>query len=166
MKHKRTVIIALMSLSMIPCCLSCSHRQYPESSTDTSTTTVIRETVHDTVITVQPDTSIIQALVRCNADGSVYLQQIEQLKSSNGIRQTLELKDNHITATATIDSMSIYLTYKERYHETTTNTNTVQVVKETTNILQPWQRIFISVGFLTILAMCIWLFVQCMSVKS
>ena len=57
-----------------------------QKSTDTVTTTTITETLHDTIITIQPDSSMIQALVECDSTGQAYLRQIRQLTDK---RQTL-----------------------------------------------------------------------------
>ena len=39
------------------------------------------------------------------------------MKESARVRQTLALKDNRLTAKAVVDSMGIFLTYKERYRK-------------------------------------------------
>ena len=129
---------AIFTLSVLLLLPSCSRRQYPQQSTGTGTvtTTTITETLHDTIITIQPDTSMIQALIECDSTGQAYLRQIHQLKAGTQIRQTIHLEGGRLTATSAIDSMSIYLTYKDRYQTTEitrTETNTVTL---TTNILK------------------------------
>lgn len=166
MKQHIHPLMALTLMPMLFSCQSCSHRTYPEKNTDTQTTTLVRETIRDTIITVQSDTSILQALIECDANGQAYLQQIEQLTLGSKIRQSLQIQDNRITATAAIDSMSIYLTYKDRYQETTKTAHTVQVIRETTNILDSWQKFLITVGFFSILALCLWLCVKFSTTKD
>ena len=105
---------------------------------------------------------MIQALVECDSTGQAYLRQIRQLKAGTQIRQTIHLEGGRLTATSAIDSMSIYLTYKERYQttETTrTETNTVTVTV-TTNILKSWQKLLIFIGALALIITAIKLYLK------
>ena len=77
----------------------------------------VTETIKDTVIQVQPDSPIVQALIRRDSTGRARLEEIRTLKEYARVQQTLELKDNRLTAKAVVDSMGIYLTYKERHRE-------------------------------------------------
>lgn len=97
---------------------SCSHRQYPTTATETVQTTTIVETLHDTVVTLAPDSAMLQALIECDSTGQAYLKEIEQLRVGAKLHQTLSLQNNLLTAAAHIDSMEIYLTYKDRYRHT------------------------------------------------
>ena len=148
------VISVLLPLS------SCSRRQYPQHSADTVTTTTVTETLHDTVITIQPDTSMIQALIECDSTGQAYLRQIHQLKAGTQIRQTLHLEAGHLTATAAIDSMSIYLTYKDRFQTTETTRTETDTVTLTTNILKSWQKLLMFIGALALIITAIRLYLK------
>ena len=104
---------------------SCCHKLYPHTTEVTEKTESVTETIHDTVIMVQPDSSIIQALIQCDSTGRARLQEINALKESVRLQQTISIepepkpyKPAVITVKATVDSMGIYLTYKERYKET------------------------------------------------
>ena len=110
--------------------------------------------------TIQPDSSMIQALVECDSTGQAYLRQIHQLKAGTQIRQTIHLEGGRLTATAAIDSMSIYLTYKDRYQTTEitrTETNTVTV---TANILKSWQKLLMFIGALALIITAIRLYLK------
>ena len=147
-QHLRTLII-------IPTVLlnsSCSPKIYPESIlAKTSDTTIIteREYIRDTVIHLKPDTSLIRALIECDSVGRARLTEISTLRRSASLTQSLNLDDHGtLTATAAIDSMGIYLTYKERYRNTSTkstSTSTETIIKEV-NILHWWQKILIAIG--------------------
>ena len=118
------------------------------------------ETLHDTIITIQPDTSMIQALIQCDSTGQAYLRQIRQLKTGTQIKQTIHLEGGRLTATSAIDSMSIYLTYKDRYQTTEatrTETNTVTVA---TNILKSWQKLLMFIGALALIITAIKLYLR------
>ena len=151
---------AILILPVILLLTSCSRRQYPQHSADTVTTTTITETLHDTVITIQPDTSMIQALIECDSTGQAYLRQIRQLQAGTQIRQTLHLEAGHLTATAAIDSMSIYLTYKDRFQTTETTRTETDTVTLTTNILKSWQKLLIFIGALALIITAIKLYLK------
>ena len=106
-------IIFLLALTVASCC----PRLYPNKTESTEHTITVTETIKDTIVQVQPDSSIIQALIRCDSTGRARLEGIRTLKESARIQQTLALKSNRLTSRTVVDSMGIYLTYKERYQE-------------------------------------------------
>ena len=147
-QHIRTLIIIPTVLLNI----SCSPKIYPESIlAKTSDTTIIteREYIRDTIIHLKPDTSLIRALIECDSVGRARLTEISTLRRSASLTQSLNLDDHGtLTATAAIDSMGIYLTYKERYRNTSTkstSSSTETIIKEV-NILHWWQKILIAIG--------------------
>lgn len=145
-------------LAWILSAISCSRRQYPVQTTQTTSVTTITEVQHDTIVTIQPDTSMLQALIECDSTGQAYLREINQLKSSSYLHQSLNLTNNVLTATAVVDSMDIYLTYKDRYQETTNTTTETKTVTVTTNIMKPWQQMLMYLGAIAALAIAIRLF--------
>ncbi len=151
---------AILILPVILLLPSCSRRQYPQQSTGTVTTTTITETLHDTIITIQPDSSMIQALVECDSTGQAYLRQIHQLKAGTQIRQTIHLEGGRLTATSAIDSMSIYLTYKDRYQTTETSRTETSTITVTTNILKSWQKLLMFIGALALIITAIKLYLR------
>lgn len=155
---QRPIIIIEAALMLLT--QSCSHRQYPQQSVHTSTTSTIVETLRDTVVTVEPDTSMLRALIECDSTGQAYLREIEQLKSSDHIHQSLHLKNNILTSTAAIDSMDIYLTYRERYQHDTETTSQVQTITLTTNILYKWQKLLMYIGAIAAMAIIVRLFLR------
>ena len=110
MKSKIILLSALAVTSFYP-------KLYPHKTESTEHTITVTETIRDTVIQVQPDSSIVQALIKCDSTGRARLEEIRTLKESARVRQTLALKDNRLTAKAVVDSMGIFLTYKERYRK-------------------------------------------------
>ena len=111
---------------------------------------VVTETVRDTVIQVQPDSSIIQALIRCDSTGRARLEEIRTLKESSRVQQTLNMKDNKLTVKAVIDSMGIYLTYKERYREAQKVQVVETIIEKEVNVLKWWQMAMIWIGIATL----------------
>lgn len=150
---KRTIIAMAAILSLQSCC----HKLYPHTAEVTEKTESVTETIRDTVIMVQPDSSIMQALIQCDSTGRARLQEIKALKESARMQQTISMepepqpyKPTVITVKATVDSMGIYLSYKERYKETAQIQKIETVIEKEVNVLKWWQKLFITLGILFI----------------
>lgn len=146
---KRTIIAMAAILSLQSCC----HKLYPHTTEVTEKTESVTETIRDTVIMVQPDSSIMQALIQCDSTGRARLQEIKALKESARLQQTISMepepkpyKPAVITVKATVDSMGIYLTYKERYKETSEIQKIETIIEKEVNVLKWWQKVFIWLG--------------------
>lgn len=136
---------------------SCCHKIYPHTSEVTEKTETVKEILRDTVIMVQPDSSILQALVQCDSTGRARLQEIKALKESARLQQTISietepqpLKPTVIIVKATVDSMGIYLIYRERYRETSEIREVEKVIEKEVNILKWWQKLLITLGIIFI----------------
>lgn len=119
--------------------------------------TIEKEVPRDTVIVIQPDSTILSALVECNERGEARLREIEQLRNSQRAQTSLKMDDNRLEVKTVIDSMGIYLAYKERYKEkektrTVTVTETVEV-----NVLYWWQEALIRVGAILLSILVLWI---------
>ena len=146
---KRTIIAMAAILSLQSCC----HKLYPHTTEITEKSESVTETIRDTVIMVQPDSSIMQALIQCDSTGRARLQEIKALKESARLQQTISIepepqpyKPTVITVKATVDSMGIYLSYKERYKETAQIQKIETVIEKEVNVLKWWQKLFIWLG--------------------
>ena len=146
---KPAIILMAAILSLQSCC----HKIYPSTSQTTNTTETITEIIRDTIIQTQPDTAILQALIRCDSTGRARLEEINTLKQSVRTQQTISIakdpqphKPTPITITATVDSMGIYLTYKERYKETAEIQKIETIIEKEVNVLKWWQKLFIWLG--------------------
>ena len=140
-------IILLSALAVASCC----PKLYPRKTENTEHTVVITETIRDTVIQVQPDSSIVQALIMCDSTGRARLEEIRTLKESARVQQTLALEDNKLTAKAVVDSMGIYLTYKERYREEQKVQVVETVIEKEVNVLKWWQKALTTIGIVSII---------------
>ena len=135
---------ALAALLAIP--QGCCPKLYPYTTENTERIVTVTEIVRDTVIQVLPDSSIVQALIRCDSTGRARLEEIQTLRQSERLRQTISLQNNRLTAKATVDSMGIYLTYKDRYREEQ-NVQTIEtVIEKEVNVLRWWQRALMWAG--------------------
>ena len=151
---KRILITMAAILSMQSCC----HKLYPHTSEVTEKKETVTEVLRDTVIMVQPDSSILQALVQCDSTGRARLQEINALKESARLQQTIKIdpdpephKPTVITIKTQVDSMGIYLIYKERYKETAEIQQIETVIEKEVNILKTWQKVLMWLGALAIL---------------
>ena len=137
---------------------SCCHKLYPHTSEVTEKKETVTEILRDTIIMVQPDSSILQALVQCDSTGRARLQEINALKESARLQQTIKIDPDPkphaptvITIKTQVDSMGIYLIYKERYKETAEIQQIETVIEKEVNILKTWQKVLMWLGVLAIL---------------
>ena len=126
--------------------VSCCPKLYPHKTENTERIVTVTETVRDTVIQVQPDSSIVEALICCDSTGRARLEEIQTLRQSARVQQSLALKDNKLTAKAVVDSLGIYLTYKERHKEEQQVRTIESVIEKEVNILKWWQKALMAIG--------------------
>ena len=149
---------ALAALFAIP--QGCCPKLYPHTTENTERIVTVTETIRDTVIQVRPDSSIVQALIKCDSTGRARLEEIQTLKQSERLRQSISLQDNHLTAKATVDSMGIYLTYKDRYREEQ-NVQTIEtVIEKEVNVLHWWQKPLMWAGGIAIVALIVFILLR------
>ncbi len=152
---QRSVIIAALTAATIAVLITipqgCSPKLYPHKTENTERIVTVTETLRDTVIQVQPDSSIVEALIRCDSTGRARLEEIRTLRQSARVRQTLALKDNRLTTKAVVDSMGIYLTYKDRYKEEVKVRTIETVIEKKVNILYWWQKALITIGIVSMI---------------
>ncbi len=153
MNRSRIVLICCFTLVFA----ACSKELYQPLSQETIIEKKVeKEVPRDTVIIVQPDSTILSALVECNERGQARLKEIEQLRNSQRAQTSLKMEDNRLEVKTVVDSMGIYLLYKERYKEkekieTVTVTETVEV-----NVLHWWQEALIRVGAVSLAVIVLW----------
>ena len=141
----KSILAAALLITLSGCC----PKLYPYTTENTERIVTVTETVRDTVIQVRPDSSIVQALIRCDSTGRARLEEIQTLRQSERLRQTLSLQDNRLTSKAVVDSMGIYLTYKDRYREEQ-NVQTIEtVIEKEVNVLRWWQKALMWAGVIS-----------------
>ncbi len=77
------------------------------------------------------------------------------MRESARVQQTLALKDNNLTAKAIVDSMGIFLTYKERYREEQKVQVVETVIEKEVNVLKWWQKALIWIGMFSMIFLTI-----------
>ena len=71
-------------------------------------------------------------------------------RQSARVQQSLALKDNKLTAKAVVDSLGIYLTYKERHKEEQQVRTIESVIEKEVNVLKWWQKALMWMGALVL----------------
>ena len=152
----------LIAMAAILSTQSCCHKLYPHTSEVTEKRETVTEILRDTVIMVQPDSSILQALVQCDSTGRARLQEIKALKESARLQQSIKMEADPlpyqptvITVKATVDSMGIYLTYKDRFKEAVETREIETIIEKEVNILHWWQKTLMWAGIIAIIGTCI-----------
>ena len=135
----------------------CCPKFYPQTTTTVEHFEVVKEVVRDTVVQVQPDSSILHALIKCDSTGRARLQEIQTLKESARLQQSIKMEADPlpyqptvITVKATVDSMGIYLTYKDRFKESVETREIETIIEKEVNILHWWQKLLIWAGGIVI----------------
>ena len=147
----KSILAAALLINLSGCC----PKLYPHTTENTERIVTVTETVRDTVIQVRPDSSIVQALIRCDSTGRARLEEIQTLRQSERLCQTISLQDNRLTAKATVDSMGIYLTYKDRYKEEQKVQTIETVIEKEVNILRWWQKALMWAGGIALLSIVV-----------
>ncbi|HHN47359.1 MAG TPA: hypothetical protein ENN08_00200 [Bacteroidales bacterium] len=76
------------------------------------------EVVRDTVVHTEPDSASMQALLRCDSLGNVYMQQIVSLQTGRTLKPQIRIVDNIITLDCEVDSIAVYFQLRDRYTHT------------------------------------------------
>ena len=147
--------LGLLFISLFaPVAVGCGvMRPAPSRDVESAQVVTVTETVRDTVVMVEPDSSLVTALVECNERGQAILREVEQLRSSERLQTSVGIDTaNRLTVRSKVDSMGIYLQYKERYKEeqkvkVETITQTVEV-----NVLTWWQEFLMWCGSIVLVA--------------
>ena len=152
---------------------SCCHKLYPHTSEVTEKKETVTDILRDTIIMVQPDSSILQALVQCDSTGKARLQEINALKESARLQQTIKIdpdpkphKPTVITIKTQVDSMGIYLIYKERYKESAEIQQIETVIEKEVNILKTWQKVLMWLGAISVIIVIGYLLIKFSTILS
>lgn len=115
------------------------------TNNQTIDTVKIIETLRDTVVKIEADSSMIQALIECDSLGKAHIRELIEVKSGKRMPPPrIRIIKDTLKVEASIDSMSVYLTLKDRYIEhkkMETVTNTIEV-----NRLTNWQKWMYNIG--------------------
>lgn len=83
----------------------------------TDTIRIINEVVKDSIVTLPADSSVIKAWFECDSLNHVIMTALETT-SGNKLKQDATFVNSILTVNAKIDSLQVYLKWKERHAET------------------------------------------------
>ena len=102
--------------------------------------------LRDTIIKVEKDSSLIRALIKCDSLCRAYVGELIEFKSGKHVSPPKVVMENNVlTATAAVDSFSIYAQLKDRYVEKVSKTMTTPPPIEV-NRLTWWQTLWVALG--------------------
>jgi len=118
---------------------------------------LVRETLRDTVVRIRADSASLRALLECDSLGRVRVRELLSLKASGRIPPpTLSIKDNVIHVQAKVDSMSIYLSMKDRVESRVRNDTSNSSKVTPVYVQRPWQKFLCWSGALCWLMLLGW----------
>ncbi len=116
----RNLIVAIiLSIAATGCITQerCMKRFPAIEGNDTHTEIV--EIFRDSIVKIPADSSIIKALLKCDSLGNVYVATIDMYSPGKNIKPEIVVKNNWLTAICKVDSMKVYITYRDRYERKT-----------------------------------------------
>ena len=103
------------------------------------------------------DISVIVTSAKSDSTGRARLQEIQTLKESARLQQSIKMEADPlpyqptvITVKATVDSMGIYLTYKDRFKESVETREIETIIEKEVKILHWWQKLLMLIGGIVI----------------
>lgn len=156
MKNLKHILLFLFSLVVLASCGSSK-----PTTLEKQTTTTIKETVHDTVFTIEKDSSSLKALLECQ-QGKVVLKNIVQSEPGRTLKSPkVQIADNVLKVDCEARAQELLAQYKDTHQATfrnSTKTITIEVNKLTNwQELQLWGfRIYTALLFL----FAIWVYFQ------
>lgn len=108
---------------------------------------IVTERLRDTVVRIEADSSMIEALIECDSMGRAHLRELLDYRSGERLRPPkISIQDNILTASAEVDSMSIYLSLKDQLKEVYTGRQTDTTEYIEVNRLTWWQTLWVWAG--------------------
>lgn len=150
MKRILSLIILVLTLLAVT---SCRTAKAPQVITKTNIVTNTVE-VHDTVAKTVPDSALLNALLRCDSLGNVYLDQLIQV-SGRATTQSVTLKDNKLTVDCKVDSMAVYVKMSKVF-KTSSDTTYIQsppVKIEVEKPLSWWDKTVRISGYIMLISL-------------
>lgn len=99
------------------------------------------------MVVLERDEAMLRALLECDSLGQVRMAQLLEYRAGERVKPPdVKVRNNILTATAEVDSMSVYLRLKDRFERRiTSSAQTVERVVEV-NRLNRWQKFWMRTG--------------------
>ncbi len=107
---KNLVLIFVLSSLFASCVVTRKQREKICNECKTHTTEYIRDSIYikDTVVSVEPDSSAIEALLECDSLGRVKIVEMSTLQG-RVVNLELALKNNRLKTKAKMDTIKVYV---------------------------------------------------------
>ena len=134
-------LIKMLLIFSLAALISCgTSRNTSHESTHDSISSVVRidsviikEVVRDTTFIIEEDSALLRAMIQCDSNGRAYISEIIELRAGRNVRPNITISNGVITAECIVDSMAVYMYWKERY-ERVVNTDSILVSVTDTEI--------------------------------
>lgn len=126
MKLRTSFFILIIFWLMMNSCATrerCARLFPPEplkTEQKTKTEKKIVEKDRDSTAYARADSARLKALLECDSMGNVLLKQITDLQLGQRTKPSIHLEDNELTVDCKVDSMAVYMRWKERFESSTT----------------------------------------------
>lgn len=139
---------ALISLSVL--CTVCCARPLIQGQTNqvTTDTTLIVETLRDTVIRLEADSSMMRALLECDSLGQVHIKQLLEWRGGDKLKPPeFKIKDNILDIKAITEAYNRVIELKEKHITQLKNSSRQEVKYIEVNRLNSWQNFIQILGY-------------------
>lgn len=138
------LLVLLLIVSCSPRLSPVEHVVYKSDTVRVTVDNILR----DTLVRIEPDSSIMRALIECDSTNQAHLTEISQLRSSDRISTSVTLYNNQLLISNKIDSISVYLTLRDRYEKVEHKTDSLdrETITVTENVMYWWQKALMYAG--------------------
>lgn len=143
-------ILCYALISAIALCMACCARPPVRSQIErvTTDTTVIVETLRDTVIRLEADSSMMRALLACDSLGQVHIRQLLEWRGGDKLKPPeFKIKDNILDIKAIIEAYNKVIQIKEKQITQLKNSSRQEVRYIEVNRLNSWQNFIQILGY-------------------
>lgn len=150
MKSTIQVLLFFILITLV----SCGSKKPVVVQNETNTTKTITETVHDTIFTIEKDSSFYQALLDCQ-DGKVVVKNVSQSEPGRNLKSPkVRLENNILKVDCEAKAQELFAKWKSVYE--LTHTDKASQVPIVINELTWWQETQIKLCWLFALIIVLW----------
>lgn len=136
---------------------SCSRLPVMSKATERITdTTIITETLRDTIIKVQQDSSLLRLLMECDSLGQVQIKQLVEWQGGTHLAPPkVTLQGNTLSIKALSEAYELQLQLKDKTITQLRSENRTEIQYIEVNRLNGWQKFIQAIGYILSIALLI-----------
>lgn len=152
----KKVLICCIAILLMTSCGSKKRAIQKEITSD-----AIIETLHDTLFSVEKDSSFYKALLECQ-NGKVVVKEVTKTKSGRKLNTPkVAIENNQLNVDCTTEAETLFASWKDTYIK-----NYKGVEKTvTTNVLTWWQQTQINIGRILMFILALWILLKLFKFK-